>query len=191
MIPQIALDPTYILQQASCRASVLVSSARFSRDDWEDLRQEMALDCLERTPWFNPDRGDWRGFVRGVVRNHSAVLATREAQRIRCETLSSADEDTDPDSDRDREIVTLAFEPASDNPTAALVLSADVQRVVGSLPDNLRSLASELTEMTVAEVAAKRGRSTQWIYHLMKRLRKAFVQAGVTPESARHRGGPR
>ena len=141
--------------------------------------------------WFNPDRGDWRGFVRGVVRNHSAVLATREAQRTRCETLSAADEETDPDSDRDREIVTLAIEPASDNPTAALVLSADVQRVVGSLPDNLRALASELTEMTVAEVAAKRGRSTQWIYHLMKRLRKAFVQAGVTPESARHRGGPR
>ena len=75
---------------------MLVSSARFSRDDWEDLRQEMALDCLERTPWFNPDRGDWRGFVRGVVRNHSAVLATREAQRIRCETLNSADDDTDP-----------------------------------------------------------------------------------------------
>ena len=60
-----------------------------------------------------------------------------------------------------------------------------------SLPENLRALASDLTEMTVAEIAAKRGRSTQWIYHLMKRLRKAFVQAGVTPESARRRGGVR
>ena len=170
---------------------MLVSSARFSRDEWEDLRQEMALDCLERTPWFNPDRGNWRGFVRGVVRNHSATLATREAQRIRCETLSAADEETQPDTDGDREIVHAAFEPASDNPTAALVLSADVQRVVASLPENLRALASELTEMTVAEIAAKRGRSTQWIYHLMNRLRKAFVQAGVTPESARRRGGPR
>lgn len=47
MIAQATFDP-YILRQASCRASLLVASAGFSRDDWEDLRQEMVLDCLER-----------------------------------------------------------------------------------------------------------------------------------------------
>jgi RNA polymerase sigma-70 factor (ECF subfamily) len=189
MIPQIAFDP-YILHQASCRASVLVSNAGLPRDDWEDLRQELVIDCLQRTPRFNPDRGDWRAFVRGVIRNHSFVLAHQESRRMRCEALSVADEETG-DDDLEREIFQAGSEPSSDDPTAELALRADVQRVVASLPENLRMLASDLTEMTVAEIASKRGRSTQWIYQLMKRLRKAFVQAGVTPESVRRRGGVR
>lgn len=190
MIPQIAFDP-YILGQASCRASVLVANGGFSRDDWEDLRQEMVLDCLERTPRFNPERGDWRAFVRGIIRNHSFVLASQESRRVRCEALSAADEESGDDDDLEREIFQDSCEPAPDDPAAALAVSADVQRVVASLPENLRVLASDLTEMTVAEIAAKRGRSTQWIYQLIKKLRQAFVQAGVTPESMRCRGGLR
>ena len=188
MIPQLALDP-YILYQASCRASVLVSHAVFPRDDWEDLRQELVIDCLQRTPRFNPDRGDWRAFVRGVIRNHSFVLASQESRRTRCETLS-ADEETG-DDDLEREIFQAGSEPSSDDPTEELAVRADVQRVVASLPENLRTLASDLTEMSVAEIAAKRGRSTQWIYQLMKRLREAFIQAGVTLESTPRRGGLR
>ena len=190
MIPQVAFDP-YILAQASCRASVLVANARFSRDDWEDLRQEMVLDCLERTPWFDPSRGDWRAFVRGVIRNHSGILSTRESQRIRFEDFAVVDGEIDADGDLEGEILHASPEPASDDPATALTWSVDVQLVIASLPDNLRSLALDLMEMTVAETAAKRGRSKQWIYHLLKRLRQAFVLAGVTPKSVRCRGGLR
>jgi RNA polymerase sigma-70 factor, ECF subfamily len=182
MTPQMAYDP-YVLQQASCRASLLVSRSGFPRDEWEDLRQEMVLDCLERSPRFDPDRGDWRGFVRGVVRNHSCLLARRESQRIRFETLDLGCEEPDAEN------LPSSCDVATDDPTPSLALSADVQRVVAALPDHLQTLASELSEMTVAEIAAKRGRSTQWIYQLLKRLRRAFVQAGVTPESMRRRGG--
>ena len=190
MTPQIAFDP-YILQQASCRASLLVFRSGFERDDWEDLRQEMVLDCLERSPRFDPDRGDWRGFVRGVVRNHSTLLARRESRRIRLETLMVAADEPVPEGDLECEILQAASELATDDPTPALALSADVQRVVASLPANLQTLASELTEMTVAEIASKRGRSTQWIYQLLKKLRRAFVEAGVTPESMQRRRGNR
>src|SRR3954447_2660391 len=74
------VDP-YILQQASRRASLLVATAGFRSDDWEDLRQEMVLDCLRRSPKFDPSRGDWPGFVRGVMRNRAAVLVMRERRR--------------------------------------------------------------------------------------------------------------
>jgi hypothetical protein len=37
-----------ILQHASCRA--MVATAGFRSDDWEDLRQDLALDCLRRSP---------------------------------------------------------------------------------------------------------------------------------------------
>ena len=73
-----SVDP-YILQQASCRASLLVATAGFCPDDWHDLRQELVLDCLRRSRKFDPARGDWQGFVRGIVRNCSSVLVTRTA----------------------------------------------------------------------------------------------------------------
>jgi hypothetical protein len=63
-----ALDP-YILQHASCRASQLVA-AGLSPNDWQDMRQELAFDCWRRSRKFNTSRGDWTGFVRGVMHNH-------------------------------------------------------------------------------------------------------------------------
>ena len=51
------VDP-YILQQASCQASLLVSTAGFRSDYWEDLKQEMVLDLLHRSPQFDQTRGE-------------------------------------------------------------------------------------------------------------------------------------
>lgn len=183
MTPQLAFDP-YMLQQASCRASALVARSRFSWDDWPDLRQELVLDCLQRAPRFNPERGDWQAFVRGVMRNQSIALAVRESRRLQCEPLSAGDIP----QDLDDEAPSAAFEPATDDPSDSLALTADVRRVVDSLPENLRSLACDLMGMTVAEAAAKRGKSTQWIYQLVGKLRKAFLQAGVTPTRVRNGG---
>jgi len=184
MMAATAFDP-YILQQASCRASAMVSGGGFSRDDWEDLRQELVLDCLQRVPRFNPLRGDWRAFVRGVIRNQSAALALRESRRMQCGALPSGGDGGDFDEDG---IGSSAPEPASDDPSDAMALSADVHRVVEALPPNLQTLASDLMGMSVSEVAAKRGTSPQWIYQTMKRLRKAFVAAGVTPDRLRDGG---
>lgn len=188
MMPQTLSDP-YIIQQASCRASYLVASAGVSRDDWEDLRQEMLLDCLQRTPNFDPSRGDWRGFVRGVIRNRSSVLAHRESRRIRFESLAEAFGENGAGQDIEQEVRDQASEPVSANPSAALALSADVQRVLAGLPADLRTLAWQLTETSVAEIAARRGRSHQWIYHLIGKVRKAFLQAGVIPAGLRTNGG--
>ena len=190
MTPQTFFDP-YLIQQASCRASHLVANSGLSRDDWEDLRQEMLLDCLQRTPNFDPARGDWRGFVRGVIRNRCCVLARRESRRLRFESLAEDCGENDAGQDLEREFRDQAWEPVTANPGAALALSADVQRVLAGLPENLRTLAWQLTEMSVAEIAARRGRSHQWIYHLIGKLRTAFSLAGVTPAGSPGSGGAR
>ena len=71
----------YLLRQTGLRASLLLTSFGFSSDDWDDLQQDLVLDCLRRMPKFNASRGDWKGFVRGVVRNHACVLASRQIRR--------------------------------------------------------------------------------------------------------------
>ncbi|MBZ5618928.1 MAG: ATP-binding protein [Acidobacteriia bacterium] len=72
-----AIDP-FVIRQAEIRASRMIGNYGFTRDDWEDLRQELLLDYVERRPRFSPERGDHRGFAFGVLRNRAAKLAARE-----------------------------------------------------------------------------------------------------------------
>ena len=51
------LDP-FVIQQAEICASRMVGNYGFSPDDWEDLRQELLLDYLERLPCFDSNRGE-------------------------------------------------------------------------------------------------------------------------------------
>jgi DNA-directed RNA polymerase specialized sigma24 family protein len=129
------VDP-YILQQASGRARMLVATAGFRPDDWEDLRQEVALDCLRRSSKFDPARGDWHCFVRVLVRHHAAVLVMRERRRAP-EILS---EDLMNREDSDAESLDVLDKHSSTGAVDALNLSLDVRRVVESLPTRLQSL---------------------------------------------------
>jgi hypothetical protein len=40
----------FVIQQAEIRASRMVGNYGFTRDDWEDLRQELLLDYMKRRP---------------------------------------------------------------------------------------------------------------------------------------------
>ena len=173
-------DP-YIFQQASCRASLLVTSAGFRSDDWEDLKQEMVLDVLRRSPKFDPARGDWQGFVRGVVRNHAAVLVMRERRRapeILGDDLMNREDASDADS------LDVLDKRASLGVVDALHLSLDVRQVVESLPAHLQALAVLLVQMPVQDVCRHTGKSRSRVYQMTRQIREAFVRAGVSPVRA-------
>src|SRR5262249_38543038 len=131
-----ALDP-FVIQQAEIRASRLVAVSGFSRDDWEDLRQDLLLDYLERLPLFDPERGNARGFMFGVVRHRAAQLAARQQRHARY----AADH-------RHRS----HFAAAANHD-----LRLDVAATVARLPENLRAVAVLLLERTPREVAAITG----------------------------------
>lgn len=180
------VDP-YIFQQASCRASLLVASAGFRSDDWEDLKQEMVVDVLRRSPKFDPERGDWQGFVRGVVRNHAAVLVMRERRRapeILSEDLMIRENACDADS-----LDILDERPAS-GVVDALHLSLDVRRVVASLPAHLQSLAVLLVRMPVKDVCRHTGKSRSRVYQMTRQIREAFLRAGFSPSHAKRPSEP-
>jgi RNA polymerase sigma-70 factor, ECF subfamily len=172
-----AIDP-YVLTQASCRASQLVSSARFRSDDWEDLKQEMVLDLIRRSPKFDPARGDWQGFVRGVVRNHAAVLVVRERRRtpvVLAEDMRNREEDGDADS------LDALDKRQSSSGMDALHLSLDVRRILAGLPTPLQSVAVLLCDMHVQEACRYTGKSRSSVYRMISQLRVYFEQAGLSP----------
>jgi RNA polymerase sigma-70 factor (ECF subfamily) len=156
-----SFDP-FVVQQAEIRASRLVTASGFPRDDWEDLRQELLLDYLERLPQFDPNRGDARGFMFGVVRHRAARMAVQRTRRVRAEASL-------------RESRTTAVAPELD-------LSLDVAAAVNRLPAHLRALAIALQDLTPSEVAHVMGRSRTRVHQLIQQIRAAFVEAGVTPE---------
>lgn len=164
-----AVDP-FVIQQAEIRASRLVACSGFTRDDWEDLRQDLLLDYLERLPLFNSDRGEPRGFMFGVVRNRAARLAV---QRRRAMRLAVADV------------------PSRPHAVVSHDLRLDVWAVVARLPEHLREVAELLPERTPGEVARATGKSRSRVYQMISEIRAAFEEAGVRPEGPRQRGGAR
>ncbi|MGC8761943.1 MAG: hypothetical protein ACP5VC_18470 [Bryobacteraceae bacterium] len=171
-----AIDP-FVVRQAEIRASQLVACFGFTPDDWEDLRQEMLLDYVRRQSKFDPARGDQRGFVFGVLRKHAAKLA-KAGNRARAAS-ELTDDATDPSI-----FATTRLE-------TELHLRIDVQTVLARLPEHLRILAVQLTEMSPGEVCRESGRSRSCIYRWIAELRRAFMAAGLTPAVLVGRGGVR
>lgn len=175
-VPLAEITP-YLIQQAGLRASLLQTSFGYATDDWDDLRQDMALDCLRRLPKFNPTRGDWRGFVRGVVRNHACALASRQMRRKEfqpVETGAGAEDDL-----ADAVALLDANEIAAEDSWRSLELNIDAQRVLASLPDELQSLACDLAAMSTFAVRRKNGLTLCRLNRQVDRLRAAFEAAGI------------
>lgn len=165
-----AVDP-FVIQQAEIRASRLVARSGFTRDDWEDLRQDLLLDYLERMPLFDSRRGEPRGFMFGVVRHRAAQLAADQRRRVQV---------------------------LADNGSATRLrvavnhdLRLDVAAVIARLPEHLRVIAEMLSERTPREVASVTGKSRSRVYQMIGEIRAAFKEAGVGPVVFRNCEGVR
>lgn len=178
-VPLAELTP-YLLRQTALRASILQSSFGFAADDWDDLRQDLALDCLRRLPRFDGARGSWEGFVRGVVRNHACVLASRQIHRPQLQSLDGGDGSELPDG--------KAHEPCVDDFRSVLEFGLDTERVLTGLPNDLRNIARLLGEMPVAAACRHTGLTLAQMNRRIRQIRAAFTAAGLGPAK---RGGYR
>lgn len=163
------VDP-FVVRQAEIQASRMVGNYGFTRDDWGDLRQELLLEYVRRSPRFNSERGDHRGFTCGILRNRVAKLAAR---RSRIESF----EQPGPDA---------YWSLLASHDGTKLDLRLDVEKVVSRLPIHLRILARELSEMDPADARRQAGRSRSRVHQWIGEIRAAFIGAGLAP-----RGGAR
>jgi RNA polymerase sigma-70 factor (ECF subfamily) len=167
-----AIDP-FVIQQAEIGASRLVRRPGFTRHDWDDLRQDLILDYLERLPRFDRTRGDLRGFMFGVVRHRTAQIAAQQRRRARLDSSLGAWSGTQP-----RRGQLLNYD-----------LRLDVVTAMSRLPEHLRAVAQLLMERTPGEVARITGKSRSRVYQLIKEIRQSFLDSGVTPDMLRERKG--
>ncbi len=170
----------YAIEQAAMRAGLLSLTARFLPQEIEDARQELLLDCLRRSTKFDSTRGDWPGFVRGVMRNQATVLVTRRSRRVRHEVLA-ADLANPDHEDHGEPLDAVGGATPLDDPS----VSVDVRRVLAGLPDHLRSLADLLPQMAITEICVVTGKSRSRVYQMIGELRMAFIEAGLGPRGGR------
>jgi len=168
---------SYIIEQAGLRARLLAATAGFLPDEVDDARQDLLLDCLRRSARYDSARGDWDGFVRGVMRNHAAVLVARRCRRVRREVL--AGDLVDPGSEIPEEAFFESLRPC--DARAELDAPIDVRRALRQLPCQLQRLASLLGEMPIHDVCLRMGKSRSRVYQtdLPRAGRRSFPGNGV------------
>ncbi|MBZ5592779.1 MAG: hypothetical protein LAP39_11120 [Acidobacteriia bacterium] len=165
----------FMARRAARQANLLIATAGFRTDELEDLQQEMILDCFRRSPKFDPARGDWRGFVCGVIRNQACVLVMRHRKRA-LEVLAADLFIRDHGSPEEpMDVLDRRRRPELED---SLHVGLDVRGVVEGLPPQLRSLAVLLAQMPVKEVCKRTGKSRSRVYQMTRQIREAFVRAG-------------
>jgi hypothetical protein len=118
--------------------------------------------------------------VRGVVRNHACVLASRQVHRPQFQSIHMDDSCESADGN--------AHEPCVEDFRPVLEFGLDTERVLTGLPDDLRSIALLLGEMPVAAVCRKTGLTLAQMNRRIRQIRAAFTAAGLAPAK---RGGHR
>lgn len=167
---RLVADP-YVLRRASQQAKVLVLTAGFRWDEWEDLQQELLLDLLRRAPQFNPALSEWWAFVRGIMRNHATVLAARKRRFAEREVFLE-DLPVHERGHADASYRTRSLKAELEN-------RVDVRRVVAGFPPPIKEIVELLTDYSIPEVCEKTGRSRSHVYRTLGVARDHFIRSGL------------
>jgi len=186
------------------KARQLIGKYGFTRDDYDDLQQEMMLDLLRRLGKYDPSKAGLSTFVARIVDRKVSTLIRHQRQEKRdyrrqvC-SLDAKVEDQDGQARGLDEVLSQdAFDDEvarHDRPGAErLDLRLDLTLALDELPDDLRQLALRLQTRTVAEIARELGVPRSTLYEKgIARLRKIFEDKGLREYlgEARHPGkGP-
>ena len=179
----------YTIKRIRFKASQMVGKHGFTEDDFDDLRQEMMLDALERLPKFNSGRADIKIFISTVINNRIATLIKRQEADCRDHRRveRSLDERVPGEGDNwttfgdgiteDDARSRLGRAGRSDRERVELAL--DMALVLSQLDGGDRQLCLELQLKTPLEMSRETGVRRGGIYERIAKIRKKFIQAGL------------
>jgi len=180
----------YATQLIHHKSRQLVGTAGFTRDDIEDIQQDLTLDLLERLPRFDPAKAKYNTFVARVIeRKISKLIRHRKRQRRdyrrdACSLNAAINDDGGGTVERIKTISQDEHDlragkyarPAEERAD----LHMDIEAVLSDQPQELRQAGQMLMTMPIAEVAHKLSvpRSTFYETHIAK-LREVFEAKGL------------
>ncbi|HPF34960.1 MAG TPA: sigma-70 family RNA polymerase sigma factor [Candidatus Nanopelagicales bacterium] len=186
------------------KARQLIGKYGFTRDDYDDLQQEMMLDLLRRLGKYDPSKAGLNTFVARIVDRKVSTLIRHQRQEKRDyrRQVCSLDAQVEDQDGQARGLDEVLSQDAYDDEVARhdrpeaerLDLRLDLSLVLDELPEDLRQLPLRLQSRTVAEIARELGVPRSTLYEKgIARLRKIFEDKGLREYlgEARHPGkGP-
>lgn len=172
------------------KARQLIGKYRFTQDEYEDLKQEMALDLLARLSKFDRSKASLNTFIARIVDRRISTLIRHRTQGkrdYRCEGCSLDEPIDDQDGSGARRGDALGQDDYdlrtgrhSRPESERIDMRLDVSLVLSELPPDLRELAERLLDHSIAEAARDLGVPRSTLYDTgIARLRNAFEDKGL------------
>lgn len=182
------LDP-HTVYQIHCKAGQLIGKAGLTRQDREDLEQDLTARLLTRLSGFDERRASRRTFVSRLLDSCAAslLMARRASKRDWRRDVCSLSEIVTSGEGEPIELLDLLEQEsgsyAGDGVTAAqvegLALRIDLERVLATLAEKEREACRLLTWCNPYQAARRMGMAQATFYDLMGRVRAAFAAAGL------------
>jgi RNA polymerase sigma-70 factor (ECF subfamily) len=179
----------YTIRRIRFKASRMVGKYGFTEDDFDDLRQELMQDVLERLPKFDSDRANIKIFISAVIDNRLASLIKSEGAQ--CRDYHCVERSLDePAPGEDAEWTTFGESISEEEARSHLGragrndheradLAIDVTMVLSQLDEADRQLCIELQVKSPLDISREKGVRRSGIYERIAEIRKKFVQAGL------------
>lgn len=156
------------------KVRLLVSRAGFTKQDRQDLEQELVLRLLQSLDLFDPEQAHPNVFITTVIERAVAmILRERRAKKRDSGVVRSFDQAKAKDGS-----TAEPADPRGDN-QERYDLASDLAEVLAQLPDDLRALAERLKGQSVSQAARELGVPRTTLQRQVERLRKTFEDAGL------------
>ena len=157
----------------------LIGRAGFTRDDCDDLEQEMLARVLQSLPQFDPNRAHRNRFVTTVVERYVAnILRNKRAEKRDFRRICSIDHIATLDGKRSTEVMDHCRVVRDQEELTQLAI--DVADLLAELPDHLRSLAERLKMNSISAIARETAVPRTTLYGQIHRLRQVFESKGLS-----------
>ena len=173
--------------EAKCVASKTAKNIGLSREDQEDLEQNLVLAVLEKAEAYDPSRASVRTFVQSVVKGAILHELRRRRRASERELVSASINDDVFDGEEmvsahetmDRAEHLGRMGKDIPDPFQLSDVRSDVSAIMGQLTAEQRSLASALSESDTRTAAKQTGISRRAMYRQIGAIRNIMSDAGL------------
>lgn len=176
-------DDRYLRGIIRRKVRQLIGRAGFTRQDREDLEQEIFARVLQGLRKFDPAKAHRNKFVTAIVERYVAnVLRNKRAEKRDHRRITSLNVTITLAGDAKVELsqtISVRERDAqrrreSRDDCALSDLRADIGAFIAALPDDLRELAEGLMANSISEIARETGIPRTTLHDKLRRLRQRF-----------------
>ena len=166
----------------------IIGRAGFTKQDRQDLEQELILRLLKSLSSFDPGQSHLNAFTTTVIERFVAnILRDKQAEKRDHRRIGSLNVPIDMGNDGVGELADLISQREYDarrdrHPRDAEALAQlvhDVTEVMACLPDDLRELAERLKSQKIFEISREKGIPRTTLRGSVNRLRRHFEDGGL------------